>query len=115
MAMRVLMVEPDNWGLLTRQESHIIEQCRFREGIFSDRVRAMNTLPPTEKVQQLVGIALQGMISEAANGLVIEVLIDPVNLTSCCLHDHAVRTSRGVVRGLVVNAKSHDRAASSSA
>ena len=94
-----LMVAPDNGALLTRLESHIVEQCRFREGIFGDRVSAMNTLPPTEKVQQLVRITSQGMISQAAKGLVIEIPIDPVNLTSCCLHDDAVRASCRVVRG----------------
>jgi hypothetical protein len=52
--------------LLTGLESHIVEQCRFGEGIFGDRVGVMNTLPPTEKVQQLVRITLQGTFGQAA-------------------------------------------------
>ena len=96
MATRWLMVAAGQLGLLTGLESHIVQQCRFGEGIFGDRVGVMNTLPPTEKVQQLVRITLQGMIRQAAKGLVIEVLIDPVNLTSCRLLDDAIRTSCGV-------------------
>jgi len=84
--------------LLAGQESHVIEQCRFGKFIFGDRIGVMNTLPPAEKVQKLVRVTLQGMISEAANGLVVEIPTDPVNLTACCLHNHAVRTSRGVIR-----------------
>src|ERR1044071_6098178 len=74
----------------------------------------MNTLPPTEKVQQFVRITLQGMISEAANGLVIEILIDPANLASGRLHDDAIRTSCWVDGWLAKNTKRHGKAASSS-
>ena len=99
---------------LTGLESHIVEQCRFGEGIFGDGVGVMNTLPPTEKVQQLVRITFQGIICQAAKGLVIEILIDPVNLTSCRLHDDAIRASCLIVGGLVNHTKRHGRAASSS-
>jgi hypothetical protein len=37
---------------MTGLESHIVQQCRFGEGIFGYRVRVVNTLPPPEKVQQ---------------------------------------------------------------
>ncbi len=80
-------------ALLTGLESHIVQQCRFGECIFVDCVCVMNTLPPTEKVQQLVRISFQGIIRQAAKGLVIEILIDPVNLASCRLHDDAIRAS----------------------
>jgi hypothetical protein len=81
---------------LTREEAHVIEQCPFRQFIFADRVGMMNTLPPTEKVQQLVRITLQGVIGEAAKGLVIEIPIDPVNLTSGCLLDDAINGNGSV-------------------
>src|SRR5713101_3377976 len=100
-------------ALLTRLESHIVQQRRFGECIFSDRVGVMNTLPPTEKVQQLVRITFQGIIRQAAKGLVIEILIDPVNLASCRLHDDAIRASCLIGGGLVKNTKRHGRAASS--
>ncbi len=35
----------------TGLKSHIVEQRRFRECFFGDRVGVTNTLPPTEKVQ----------------------------------------------------------------
>src|SRR5713101_5542779 len=75
----------------------------------------MNTHPPTEKVQQLVRITFQGAIRQAAKGLVVEILIDPVNLTPRILHDDAVRASYLVSGGLVKNTKRHGRAASNSA
>jgi len=99
---------------LTGLESHIVQQCRFGECTFVDRVGVMNTLPPTEKVQQLVRITFQGIICQAAQGLVIEILIDPVNLTSGGLHDDAIRASCLIVGGLVDHTKRHGRAASSS-
>src|ERR1700682_1531451 len=74
----------------------------------------MNALPPTEKVQQLMRIAFQGAIGQTAKGLVIEILIDPVNLTPCPLHDDAIGTSCLVGGRLVKNVKRHGRAASNS-
>src|SRR5260370_40606785 len=74
----------------------------------------MNTLPATEKVQQLVRITAQGVVREAAEGFVVEIVIDPANLTSCCLHDDAIRATCLVRRGLVKDTKRHGCAASSS-
>src|SRR5437773_3636699 len=59
---------------LTGLESHIVQQCRFGECIFVDRVGVMNTHPPTKKVQQLVRITLQDIIRQAARGRVIQIL-----------------------------------------
>src|SRR5260370_41994420 len=73
----------------------------------------MNTLPPTEKVQQLVRITFQGVIRQAAKSLVIEILINPIDLTSCRLYDDAIGASCRVGGGLVKNTKRHVRAASS--
>jgi hypothetical protein len=67
----------------------------------------MNTLPPTEKVQQLVRITLQGVISETAKGLVIEIPIDPVNLTFGCLLDDAIRATGLFRRRGAKDAKGH--------
>src|SRR5260370_37336772 len=74
----------------------------------------MNTVPPTEKVQQLVRITAQRIIREAAKSFVIEVLVDPANLTSCGLHDDAIGAACLVGGGQVNDTKRHGSAASSS-
>src|ERR1019366_7091963 len=74
----------------------------------------VNTLPPPEKVQQLVRICSQGGVGQTAKGFVVEVLVDPVNLTAGRLFDNPVRASHMVVGGLVKHAEGHHCAASSS-
>ena len=78
-------------AFLARLESHIVQQCRFSEGIFGNRVSVVNILPPPEKVQQLVRISSQGGVGQAAEHLVVEILVDPVNLTAGGLFDNAIR------------------------
>ena len=60
MATRWLMVEAGRPRLLTGLEAHIVQQCRFGEGIFGNVTGVMNTLPPAEKVQQVVRIECAG-------------------------------------------------------
>ena len=67
MATRWLMVAPADSRLLAGLESHIVEQGRFGESIFGDRIGVVNTLPPAEKVQQVVRITAQGGVGQAAN------------------------------------------------
>jgi hypothetical protein len=83
------------------------------EGIFGDHVSVVNTLPPPEKVQQLVRVCSQGGVSQAAEHFVVEVLVDPVNLTAGGLIDNAIWAPHMVVGGLVKNTKHHGRATSS--
>ena len=66
MATRWLMVAAGQLAFLAGLESHIVQQCRFGECIFGDRVGVVNALPPAEKVQQLVRIASQGGVRQAA-------------------------------------------------
>jgi hypothetical protein len=47
---------------MTGLETHIFQQCRFGEGIFGYRVSVVNTLPPPEKVQQLVRVCSQDSV-----------------------------------------------------
>jgi hypothetical protein len=101
-------------AFLAGLESHIVQQGRFGEGIFGYRVSMVNTFPPPEKVQQFVRICSQGGVGQAAEHLVVEVLIDPGNLTAGGLVDNAIRTSHVVVGRLVNHAEGHHRAASSS-
>ena len=74
----------------------------------------VNTLPPPEKVQQLVRIGSQGGVGQAAEHFVVEVLVDPVNLTAGGLFDNAIRAAHMVVGRLVNYAEGHHCAASSS-
>src|SRR2546427_946335 len=115
MATRWLMVPPVSSRFLTGLESHIVQQCRFGECIFVDRVSVVNALPPAEKVQQLMRIGFEGDIRQAAKGLVIEILIDPVDLAPRLSHDDAVRAPCLVGGRLMKNTKGHGRAASNSA
>src|SRR4029077_6521320 len=85
----------------------------FGESIFGDFILVVNTLPPPEKVQQLVRIGPQSSVSQTAKRFVVEVLVDPVNLTAGRLFDNPIRASHVVVGGLVSHAEDHHCAASS--
>src|SRR5512132_241072 len=100
-------------ALLTGLESHVVQHSRFGEGLFGDHVSVVNALPPTEKVQQLVRIGSQGGIGQAAEHFVVEVLVDPINLTASGLFNDAIRAAHMVVGGLVNYTEGHHCAASS--
>jgi hypothetical protein len=100
-------------AFLAGLESHIVQQSRFGEGVFGDYVRVVNTLPPSEKVQQFVRLGSQGNVGQATEHFVVEVLVDPFDLTAGLL-DNAVRASHMIVGRLVNHAEGHDCAASSS-
>src|SRR5579872_2288265 len=100
-------------AILTGLESHIVQHCRFGEGVFGDYISVVNTLPPPEKVQQLVRIGSQGGVGQAAEHFVVEVLVDPVNLTAGGLFNDAIRAAHMVVGGLVNYTEGHHCAASS--
>ena len=101
-------------AFLAGLESHVVQQCRFGEEIFDDRVGMVNPLPPPKKVQQFVRIRSQGGVGQAAEHFVVEVLVDPVNLTTGGLFDNAIRTSHMIVGRLMDHTEGHHRAASSS-
>jgi hypothetical protein len=94
-------------AFLAGLESHIVQQCRFGQGIFGDRVSVVNTLPPPEKVQQLVRICSQGGVGQAAEHFVVEVPVDPVNLAAGGLLDNAIRAVHMVGGRLVSYAEGH--------
>ena len=100
-------------GFLAGLESHIVEQCRFGERTRADLISMVNTLPPPEKVQQLVRVGSQSCVGQAAQGFVIEILVDPFDLTAGQLLDNAVRAAHMVVGWLGNYAERHHRAASS--
>src|SRR5215831_13240288 len=75
-------------GFLTGLESHIVQQDRFGERLFDNRIRMVNTFPPTQKVQQVMGIAAEGKIGDAAQAFQIQIAVDPVDLAASGLLDN---------------------------
>src|SRR4030095_6609270 len=73
---------PRQLAFLAGLESHIVEQRRFGEIVFGDHIGVVNTLPPAKEVQQLVCVGSQSGVGQTAKGFVVEVLVDPVNLTA---------------------------------
>src|SRR5712692_8850359 len=72
----------------------------------------MNTLPPADKVQQVVSVNAQGGVSQAADIFAIQVTIDPANLPARRLFDHANRALSAVGGLLVDHVELHGCAAS---
>ena len=73
----------------------------------------MNTFPPAEKVQQVLRIASQREVGDAAEAFVIQIAIDPFDLAAGGLLDDAERAACVIGGGLVNDAEFHGRAASS--
>src|SRR6266576_1001473 len=72
----------------------------------------MNTLPPTNKVQQVVSIGAQGGVRHATNKFAVQITIDPADLPTIGLPDDTNRTLC-VVGGLLMDqAELHDEATS---
>ena len=99
-------------AFLAGLESHIIEQRRFGESIIGDLIGVVHTLPPSEKMQQRVRVGSQSCVGQTAKGFVIEVMVDPVDLTAGRLFDDAIRAADMVVRALGNYAERHHCAAS---
>ena len=57
-------------------------------------------LAEVEKVQQFVRISAQGSVGQAAKGFVVEVLVDPVNLTPGRLFDNPIWHRTWLLAGL---------------
>ena len=74
----------------------------MRCGPLGQSRRCEERSPPTEKVQQLVCLTFQSAIRPAAEGLVIEILVDPDHLASARRDEDAIRTAR-LVRGWLGN------------
>src|SRR2546430_14920160 len=72
----------------------------------------MNTLPPADKVQQIVSVGAQGGVRQTANIFAIQVTIDPGDLATGGLLDDTNRTLCVVGGRLMDQAELHGRAAS---
>ena len=78
--------------LLAGLEAHIIQERRFGKVTFPNVAGVMNTLPPADKVQQVVSVDAQGRVRQAADVLAVQVTIDPADLPAGGLFDDTNRT-----------------------
>ena len=101
-------------GLLAGLESHVIQQGGLGERIFGNYIGVMHTFPPTDKVQQVLCIASEREVRDAAEAFEIQIAIDPFDLAAGGLLDDAERAVCLIGSGLVNDTELHERAASSS-
>src|SRR5215469_3732387 len=99
--------------VLAGLEAHIIQQRGLLKVTFPNVAGVMNTLPPANKVQQVVSVGAQSSVRQTANIFTIQVAIDPANLAAGDLLDDTNRTVSLVGSLLVAHTKLHSRAASS--
>jgi hypothetical protein len=79
-------------GLLAGLELHIIQEGRLGQVTFGYVAGMMKTLPPANKVQQVVSEGSQRGIRQTADVLAIEETIDPADLPAGFVLDHAKGT-----------------------
>ena len=95
-ATRSLMLEPEGRGCwldwnFTYSNSVDLGQVSFRH-----LAGRMKTLPPANKVQEVVDPGAQGRVRHAADVLAVEEAIDPADLPPAFVLDHAQGTLGGV-------------------
>ena len=73
--------------LLAGLEAHIVQERGLGEVTFPNITGVMNTLPPADEMQQIVGVGAQAGVRQAANLFAILVTIDPANLAAGGLLD----------------------------
>src|SRR6266705_304335 len=78
--------------LLAGLEAHIFQERGFDKVAFANVAGVMNTLPPADKVQQVVGVDAQARVCQTANIFAIQITIDPANLAAGALLDDTNRT-----------------------
>ena len=88
--------------LLAGLETHIIQERGLGQVTFPNVAGVMNTLPPANKVQQVVSVGAQGGVRQAANIFAVQVTIDPADSPAGGLLDDTNRTLC-VVGGLLVD------------
>lgn len=67
----------------------------------------MNTVPPANEVQQVIGIGAQRCVSETTDVFPVQVAINPADLLPAGLIDDANRTLSGVRALLLDYAELH--------
>ena len=98
--------------LLAGLEFHIIQERRLGQITFEHVAGMMNTLPPANKVQQVISADAQSGVRQAADVLAVEVAIDPADLPAGGLLDDTNRTPGWVGSLLADDVELHIGAAS---
>jgi len=88
--------------LLAGLEAHIFQERGLGKVAFPNVASVTNTLPPADKMQQVVSVSAQGGVRQAANIFAVQVTIDPANSLAGGLLDDTNRTMC-VVGGLLVD------------
>src|SRR6266581_257775 len=78
-ATRSLMVEGEGRGCRLDWKAQVIQQSRLGEVRLCDVAGVMRTLPPANKVQQVVSVDAQTRVGQAADILAVQVTIDPTD------------------------------------
>jgi hypothetical protein len=65
--------------LLAGLEAHIIQERGLGKVAFPNVAGVTHTLPPADKVQQVVSVSAQGGVRQTANLFAVQVTIDPAN------------------------------------
>jgi hypothetical protein len=88
--------------LLAGLGAHIFQERGLGKVAFSNVAGVTNTLPPADKMQQVVSVSAQGGVRQAANIFAVQVTIDPAHSLAGALLDDTNRTLC-VVGGLLVD------------
>src|ERR1017187_8528660 len=76
-------------GVMAGLESEVVQQNRCAERTLADGIGMVHAGPPTQKVQQVYGIAAQGGFRQAAHTFAIQEAIDPFHFAAHRLLDNA--------------------------
>jgi hypothetical protein len=93
--------------LLAGLELHIIQERGLGKVTFPNVAGVVNTLPPANKVQQVVSISAQGGVRQATNIFPIQITIDPADPAAGGLLDDTNWTLCGVGSLLVDHRELH--------
>src|SRR6202165_377423 len=80
-------------GMMAGLESEVVQQNRCAERTLADGIGMVHAGPPAQEVQQIHGIAAQGILRQAAHTFAIQETIDPFHFAACWLLDDAKSTS----------------------
>jgi hypothetical protein len=94
-------------------EANVVEQAGFGECAIADGCGLFRLEPPTEEMEQIIGVAAQAGFGKAAHSLLIQETVDPCHLLAVVL-DNAEGTGSVSEVATLDQVKGHDTALSNS-
>src|SRR6266481_1414704 len=91
-------------------ETNVVQQGGFGKSFFGDRISLIHAHPPAQEMEQIVGIASQGGISDATDSLLIQEAVDPKHFLTGVVR-HAIR-ALGVAQSMLLSDTESHRQAS---